>query len=303
MEPEVSVCIATFRRPSGLERLLESLARQKLPAELSLEILVVDNDPQASADLVAERLAGFPHPLRWLSEPRRNIARARNRALAEARGRWVAFIDDDEAADEDWLAAYARAAAREQADGFFGPVRGRLERNVTPWLPVQDFFQRPVWPDGSEPPAGALSTANAFLRRALFRDGSSFDPAFGRSGGSDTELFGRMRRSGARLLWCGEAGVVEFVPPQRHRMAWLAQRAFRGGCVDTRLRTRQGGLRVRLRVAARALAASLGLAACLPPALLAGRARAARVGLRLCVQAGHLWALLGGRYEEYRGRP
>ena len=47
-----------------------------------------------------------------------------------------------------------------------------------------------------------------------------------------------------------------------------------------------------------------GLAICcagLPLALAGGRPRATRALMRVSVQVGHLWALLGGGYEEYRG--
>jgi hypothetical protein len=44
---DVSVCVATYRRPAGLARLLASLGRMKLPAGLRVEILVVYNDPEA----------------------------------------------------------------------------------------------------------------------------------------------------------------------------------------------------------------------------------------------------------------
>jgi len=299
MGTDVSVCIATYRRPRGLTRLIESLARLKLPAELGIEVLVVDNDPERSAAASARSLSGFPHPIRWLEEPRRNIARARNQAVDAAVGRWLAFIDDDEVAGEHWLAAYWERAGEEEADGFFGPVLPRLEENVTPWLEPGAFYQRPRYATGAPVGLASLSTNNAFLRRALF-DGRRFDPAFGRSGGSDSELFGGLLRAGARFSWCDEAHVTEFVPAARHRLGWLAQRAFRGGVVYTRLEQRRlGRFPSVLRGGPKALAGLLLFGAGTPVAALGGRAAAARLWLRACAQAGHLWAMLGRSYEEY----
>ena len=64
MGPDVSVCVATYRRPESLARLLESLARLKLAEGPTLEILIVDNDPQRSAAATARgrgiRSAGLP---------------------------------------------------------------------------------------------------------------------------------------------------------------------------------------------------------------------------------------------------
>jgi len=299
--PDISVCVATYRRPRGLERLLESLTRQKLRPGASFELVVVDNDAEGSAapvlDCFAERL-----PLRAFSEPRRNIAHARNLALERARGRWLAFVDDDEQAHEGWLAAYlSRIEAGEDADGWLGPVLPRLEQPGPEWLPVERFFGRPRPQSGSQVALAQLCTSNACLRRRLL-EVRRFDPGLGRSGGSDTELFGRLLRAGACFRWCDEAVVSESIPPSRHRLAWLLQRAFRGGVVTTQLdRARLGsGSALALR-APRALA---GLAACgcaLPLAALRGRAGAATALLRASTQAGHLWALAGGGYEEYRG--
>ena len=131
MQPDISVCIATYRRPRGLARLLASLARQKLPADVRLEILVVDNGGDADRSAAGP---DHPHPLRWFVEPVRNIALARNRALDAAQGRWLAFLDDDEQAEEGWLAAFLEAQERDPVDGWFGPVLPRLEREVTPEL-------------------------------------------------------------------------------------------------------------------------------------------------------------------------
>jgi succinoglycan biosynthesis protein ExoM len=257
---------------------------------------VVDNDPEASA-LSVVRDDG---PERWFHEPRRNIARARNRGLDVARGKWVAFVDDDEVVDEGWLGAYLRMAESGEWDGFFGPVIPRLERVVTPWLDLESFYSRAHHPSGTPLAVADVRTSNAFVRRSLFAE-RRFDPSYGLSGGSDTELFGRMLAEGARFCFCDEARVAEFVAPERHTLGWLARRAFRGGFVSTRIALsgsrREAAWRRGL---PRALLALTALTAALPFSALGGRPAAARTWLRLCVQAGHLWAFAGRSFQEYR---
>jgi succinoglycan biosynthesis protein ExoM len=287
--PDISICIASYRRPEGLARLIESLHRQKVPPELRFEILVVDNDP----DDEPEPIPG----VRVLHEPRRNIAHARNRAVEEARGTWIAFIDDDEEACEGWLAAYWELAERREVDGLFGPVIPRLAARPGAWLGAETFFSRARHPSGNPVGSSEVRTSNALLRRALFRE-RSFDPAYGRSGGSDTELFTRMLDGGARFLFCDDARVVETVPAERQRLVWLTRRAFRGGAVSTRIQ--QGRRPDPMRHAvARAACAFVLFGALLPISALAGRVAATRIWLRLCVQAGHLWSALGRGFEEY----
>jgi succinoglycan biosynthesis protein ExoM len=299
MGVDVSICIASYRRPEGLSRLLGSLERLKIPIGVRIETIVVDNDFDSTAALIAQSRSGWLEPIHYCVEPRRNIALARNRAVSAASGEWILFIDDDEVADENWIAEYLKLVEREPCDGAFGPVLPRLEEIVTPWLDVQTFYAQRRHATGEPLGAGDLYTSNAMVRRRLF-DSRSFDPAYGLTGGSDSELFGRMLRSGARFLWCDEARVVEFVPPQRHRLGWLAQRAFRGGCVHTRI-ARSSASGDSLKRALRAVVLIGGFAALAPLAALGGRRLLARVVLRLCTQAGHLWSLMGRSYEEYGG--
>ncbi len=297
MGVDVSICIASYRRPEGLSRLLDSLERLKLPIGIQIETIVVDNDRDASAASIAHSRSRSLEPIHYCVEPQRNIALARNRALSEASGEWILFIDDDEVADENWIMEYLKLVEHEPCDGAFGPVLPRLEEVVTPWLDIPTFYTQRRHATGKTLGADDLFTSNAMVRRRLF-DERSFDPSYGLTGGSDSELFGRMSRSGARFVWCDEARVVEFVPPERHCFGWLAQRAFRGGCVHSRL-ARSNAPGDSLRRALRAVVLLGAFAALSPFSALRGRRPLARVVLRICTQAGHLWSLMGRSYEEY----
>jgi succinoglycan biosynthesis protein ExoM len=298
MTPDVSICVATFRRPRGLARLLDSLARLTLPKDLVVEIIVVDNDAVGEARSQALAVSEAAENARWFVEPRQNISLARNRAVSEARGRWLAFIDDDEVADENWLAAFWAEVESGAGDGFFGPVLPRLDTVAIPWLGVETFFSRRRHPSGKRIEACETSTSNALVLHSLFAD-CRFDPTWGRTGGEDSEIFDRMLAAGARFLWCDEAIVCETIPASRYRLGWLAQRAFRGGMSFTRLQRQRRRAGAVWRGLPRALLALAVLVPLLPLALLGGRSAAARVWLRICTQAGHLWAFAGRSFEEY----
>jgi succinoglycan biosynthesis protein ExoM len=299
MGVDVSICIATYRRPEGLARLLASLERMKPPAGLRIEVVVVDNDPDPrAAETSREQVAGAALPTEWLHEPRRNIAHARNAGVARCTGTWIAFVDDDEVVGEDWLVAYSQAVQRLQCDGCFGPVIPRAQVERRTWLDVDTFYARPRHPTGTRLVRSGTRTSNALLRRSWLGE-APFDPRFGRSGGSDVELFGRLLARGADLRWCDEALVYEFVPPARHRVGWLMQRAFRGGCVVAWIEQNERGTRGSIRRVGRAGCALAGYSLAALGMLVAGRRAALRPWLRACVQAGRLYAYGGGWYEEY----
>src|SRR6266852_2150668 len=100
----VTVCICTYRRPDPLRRLLVALGEQQTRGRFSYSIVVADNDRCESArEVVARFAAESPVAVTYCVEPEQNIALARNRALMDAGGDFVAFIDDDEFPADDWL--------------------------------------------------------------------------------------------------------------------------------------------------------------------------------------------------------
>lgn len=97
-QPQLTVAVCTRDRPEQLARLLASIAAQTCaPAE----VLVVDNAPadDRTQSLVARGFASF----RYLRETAPGLDFARNRAVREASGAIVAFIDDDAVADPGWV--------------------------------------------------------------------------------------------------------------------------------------------------------------------------------------------------------
>src|SRR6266540_2958417 len=100
----ISVCICTFKRPELLKRLLEKLAAQRTDGLFSYSVVVVDNDRCQSAQQVVQAFRkGSDLDVHYHTEPEQNIALARNRAVENATGDFVAFIDDDEFPETDWL--------------------------------------------------------------------------------------------------------------------------------------------------------------------------------------------------------
>jgi hypothetical protein len=82
----IAVCALTYRRPQGLARLLHGLGGLTFHGTVAaLSVLIVDNDPEGSARQTCEAPGSdFPWPLKYVVEPRRCIAPARNAALANA---------------------------------------------------------------------------------------------------------------------------------------------------------------------------------------------------------------------------
>jgi succinoglycan biosynthesis protein ExoM len=205
------------------------MATQVLPPEVSIAVIVADNDDTPSAsDLVQDALAGFPHPLRYIHAPARNISIARNACLEAAQSPWVAFLDDDEVAPPDWIGSLWHTIQTTGADAAFGPVLADYPPGTPPWLLRLDFHSsRPVLRSGQ---VETGHTGNALLRWGGAPWMSlRFDIHRGVTGGEDTAFFFAARRMGARYVAAPEATVHEDIPLERLTFGWLARRRFRMG--------------------------------------------------------------------------
>ncbi|WP_185983301.1 glycosyltransferase [Aureimonas mangrovi] len=224
----ITICVCTFRRPH-LAETLASLARLRLPGGAAVDVVVADNDREPSAKPVVDAArAGLPFELTYVHAPGANISIARNACLDAARGRFVAFIDDDEIASPDWLAALLAKARETKATAVLGPVHALYENDAPRWMREGDFHSTfPVWVKG-EIVTGY--TCNVLINRAAPDvDALRFDLALGRSGGEDTAFFDRLHKGGGRIAYAESALLEEGVPPGRARFSWLAKRRFRMG--------------------------------------------------------------------------
>ncbi|MBB4198689.1 hypothetical protein CCR94_06790 [Rhodoblastus sphagnicola] len=229
----ISVVTPTLNRPAPLLRALRSLMAQQNLAGLDLEIIVVDNSPDANARAaVAELAKASPFALHYLSEPRPGVANARNAGVAAARGRWVAFLDDDEEAAPDWLAHLTGIARSRNADAVFGPVTARAEDGAKIGAFAPYFERRILRADGAEITdlAACLGTNNSlFHRESCFAAGLNFDPALNESGGEDSLFLQRLVLVGKRFHFAENAGVLEWAPARRLTWAYVRKRKFLSG--------------------------------------------------------------------------
>jgi len=222
--PDLTLAILTYDRPKGLEATLRSCLAQTNSLGLAMEIVVVDNHPAGAGEKVVAALApGSPWPIRYVSDLTRNMAALRNRGFREARGRWLAVIDDDETADPDWTDALVGALKATDADIAVGPRFAVFEDGAPPAydpqgrqfvrdLGLADLAEIELTGPSGRPRYG-LGTGNSiFDMKRCFPDGqAAMREAFGDAGGEDAELFVRLHRQGRRIVWAARARVTEMV--------------------------------------------------------------------------------------------
>ena len=237
---DVSIVIATYNRPVQLAQTLTSCLSQSNRLGLIIEIVIIDNHPSKNGQAIAQQMdRQSPFPIRYVSDPVRNMSALRNRGFLEAKGNWVAIIDDDEIADPDWLDELIGAALAKDADIVVGPRLASFGGSRPPaYDPKGRDFVRDLGlrdqatidlthPDGK--PRYGLGTGNsAFNMTRCFPNGDSpMRLEFGNAGGEDAELFIRLHRSGRKIIWAAKAFVTETVAVNRTRVAYRLIRARR----------------------------------------------------------------------------
>jgi glycosyltransferase involved in cell wall biosynthesis len=229
----ICVCICTYKRPQLLQRLLERLESQSTEACFTYSIVVVDNDHlQSAKQVVMEQRAASRIPLTYCVESQQNIALARNLAVQNATGDYIAFIDDDEFPAPDWLLTLFKACNQHHADGVLGPVKPYFENEPPHWVIKGKFFERPTHETGFTIDWTEGRTGNLLFRRQILEGiGEPFRAEYG-SGGEDRDFFTRMIRKGHVFIWCNEAIAYEVVPPRRWQRGFMLKRALLRGKVD-----------------------------------------------------------------------
>jgi GT2 family glycosyltransferase len=201
--PLFSIIVPTCGRHAQLAACLASLAAQEFPRD-GFEVIVVDD---GSVPPVDECVAPFRArlDLKLVAQPNAGPAAARNRGAAEARGRFLAFTDDDCLPGPRWLAALAARfeAAPDALVG--GRTVNALADNAyseTSQLIIDVVYEHYNAGGGG---ARFFASNNFAVPAASFRDAGGFDEGFRCS--EDREFCDRWLARGRRLVYAPAAVV------------------------------------------------------------------------------------------------
>lgn len=227
--PVITAVVCTRDQPEGLARCLTSLQAQTYPRT---RLLIVDNASSTDAARTVAKASSGPYPIRYVFEARPGLSNARNRSLAEVATELIAWIDDDETADPDWLCEIAggfmrvpRAAAvcgvmipgelvtlpQFWFEEYGGHSKGRGFEPAE-FSPETRGHQSPLFP---LPPFG--TGGNMAMRVSAIRKLGGFDRALGTGrrtrGGEDTRALTDILLGGGTVLYQPTALTHHFHRP------------------------------------------------------------------------------------------
>ena len=180
----VSAIIPNLDRADLLATVLESLAAQQLPPQVSLEVIVVDNGSRDESVAVA---TGFGARTVSLAS-NQGVSRALNRGIEAARGQWIALVNNDVRLAPDWLGCLLKGASREGAwfatgktldatrQGLMDGAGDAVCRGGAAWRLGHGQRDGPAF-DEPRPTFFPAATASLF-RREFFDRAGLFDESF-----------------------------------------------------------------------------------------------------------------------------
>ena len=142
---DFTVAIPTYNGAKRLAAVLKRLRQQVNTEHLTWEIIVVDNNSQDNtAKIVREYQSFWPqnNPLKYVFEAEQGAAFARNRAVLEAKGKLIGFLDDDNLPERDWVATACEFGQLHPKVGAYGSqVIGKFETEPPPnFKRIAGFF-------------------------------------------------------------------------------------------------------------------------------------------------------------------
>ncbi|MES9901306.1 MAG: glycosyltransferase family A protein [Sedimenticola sp.] len=270
---EFSLVIVTRNRASTLSESVHYALAQNYP-DLDYELLVVDNGSTDDTwDVLNGLHAKTGNRVQIYKEERAGISYARNKGIAEARGEWLLFLDDDAWASSDLLQNYSDLIARHtDAVAWGGGAKLRYPSKI-PLCWSQQFdgmlsaldlgvsaklLQFPEIPYGLNMliKHGVLDALGGFREQITF-------------GGDETDLFWRMTEAGYGIRYAPDCMVTHAVDFSRFSIAWLLSAAYRSGGYHANFDTLNGDIRVGWKMITSGIANVLvGRRGCMPVATL-----------------------------------
>jgi glycosyltransferase involved in cell wall biosynthesis len=238
---KVTVAICTHNRAKDTGEAIESVLMQSF-VKKELEIIVVDNRSTDHTAQVVNGLCERHGPrVRYIFENRLGLSVARNRAIQEAKGEFILFLDDDALASSHWVQHIVDVFERDEAIGCVGGKIDPIWETEEPdWIPEEHRAVFTILDYSSgviEMPSPAIPYgANVAFRTSVFRDIKPFREDLGRVGknllsSEESELIARLRER-YKVYYTSYASVKHKIAKERTTKKWFLKRIFWQGVSD-----------------------------------------------------------------------
>lgn len=249
----ISAIISTYNREKYLPDLLQSLTEQSLGLD-KFEILLVNNNSSDNTEAISKKFKE-DHPnvkFHYFLETQQGLSYARNRGIAESKGEYLVFVDDDAIMCNEYLEVVADYFdAHPETEGIGGKILIQFEGEKPDWAnkyldPLwgyyypgdeNQFFKNNTYPIG----------CNMAMRASVFEKIGDFNVNLGRvgknlAGGEEKDVFMRMYQQGMKVAYLPKALVYHSIPVERTSVEFIKKQAIGIGVSERQRIKDEGGL-------------------------------------------------------------
>jgi len=248
-EIAISVVIPTRNRADLLERALVSLTNQTFPYQ-KFEVIVVDNGSTDHTEQVCTgESLGAVRVLR-IYDDRPGLHVGRHVGLNHARGRILAYVDDDIEAFPTLLEGIAESFVPDNVALVGGKCLPKFEIDPPAWVaslwkPTEygkllvELSLLDLGEDIREIPPSFVFGCNFSIRKSVLREVNGFHPdavpqeSVRFRGDGETHVSNRIEELGYSTVYNPKASVFHFVPASRMTVEYMRKRAFNQGVSDS----------------------------------------------------------------------
>ncbi len=232
---------------ASLNGLARTIYRMASESSEPIELIFVDNCSRLNcSDIIKDFCQKYQLSYKLIKNDVNNMARARNRCVAEASFDKIVFIDADCVPQEDWLQSYNKLIASVPASGFAAiggentpPKDGSLFYLSCALLKLNPFVylgSTQLLPTSQIKEVRHVPTCNALYSRKSIQEVGGFNEDFARAG-EDLELNARLIKRGLKIY---HAPGVAVEHRDKNRLIDWFKKIFRYGSVQPRILLFQG---------------------------------------------------------------
>lgn len=226
MKPILTIAICTYNRPDLLQICLSQITPQ---LNDKVELLVIDNGTTKVKNVVDQF-----SPVQYVSEENTGLSFARNRAIAEAKGEWIFYIDDDAKAKND-LVTIALEHCSQNHLVFGGVYLPWYHFGNPKWFKdsyasnKQNFAKPGILPSNEHLSGGVLA-----IHKKVFDQIGMFNTSLGMSGtttgyGEESELQDRMIKANITRYYDDKLIIEHVVAAYKLSVDWFLQSNYKRG--------------------------------------------------------------------------
>lgn len=229
----ITVVICTYNRKYLLAECLQSfLPKNQMVDPTCYEVLVINNnssdDTQKIANIFSQKYKNF----RVCLESEQGLSFARNRGYKEAKGEWIAYVDDDAKAHNNYISRLLFNINNYQFDCIGGSCIPKYHKVKPIWY--RDNYQIPAKNLFGALAIGYIDGFNCVFKKNILIDINGFNVLIGMNGnkiayGEETEVQVKIRKNGGIIFFDPDLIVDHYIDDYKLTVIWFLKSSYANG--------------------------------------------------------------------------